>query len=323
MGIRSAVGIKGVKKGGEVGVIQSLLNARYADTPAFQVAVDKVIPANERAGTKLLREDNDCGERTTKAIVAFQKAVVKMANPDGTVEPNGTTWKALNGNTVQPRPMVNQNVNGYLPLSQLDYADALGNQEDISISSQGCALTVLTMAATAIGKRTEKWPTELQPKDLTPPKANKILKESGAFSQNSQSIAMSKGADALGMGYVEYGRSKDLTDSDVVNFNNHLAKGLPIAAHVDYNVSPAGDHWVLVTQKNVDGTYVAIDPSGGKKFFMKARVDPGENKRVEKLHGSKGKLFGYKGGQGTAGPLTQSHEQQYIMVRFGLLSPKY
>lgn len=67
-------------------------------------------------GIKKLAVDGDVGKievsKTIEAIKAFQAKVVKMIIPDGRVDPNGKTLKALNENARKPRPAnVNQFVN--------------------------------------------------------------------------------------------------------------------------------------------------------------------------------------------------------------------
>lgn len=327
MGIKMAVGVNGVKKGGDVGTIQNLLNTRYSDTPAFKTAADKVIPADERASpTTLLKQDNDCGSKTTKAILAFQQAVVKMPNPDGTVEPNRRTWKLLNGNLERPIAITNRNVNGeYVPMNQGAYKNVkLGDQNNdkISIGSKGCMLTCYTMAATVIGRETEHWqPCGLQPKNLTPALVNRIFLNAGAYSGAEMYPEIA--AEALGMKLKkECGRPNPLTAGDMGKFEEHLVKRHPVVAWVDYNGSAAGDHFVLVIGKNVDGTYKVLDPNGGGEFAMS--VDPKGNARYNELKKDKkyGKLFGSK--QETACTRernTNKNQQDYIMIWFGLLSP--
>jgi hypothetical protein len=65
---------------------------RHADV----VAVQRLL--NLHAGhlhMPLLKEDGVCGARTIGAIKEFQKRVVKLARPDGRVDPGGRTLAAL------------------------------------------------------------------------------------------------------------------------------------------------------------------------------------------------------------------------------------
>jgi hypothetical protein len=42
-------------------------------------------------------EDGNCDDGTKRAIVAFQKDVVRIASPDGRIDPNGRTFRILTG----------------------------------------------------------------------------------------------------------------------------------------------------------------------------------------------------------------------------------
>jgi hypothetical protein len=82
--IRSSVGKGGVNNNADVRAVQGLLNANIRAIAPL-VALD---------------EDGDCGTLTIGAIVAFQTFVVRMARPDGRVDPGGTTLRRLNGETA-------------------------------------------------------------------------------------------------------------------------------------------------------------------------------------------------------------------------------
>src|SRR6516164_11406037 len=74
--ISSSVGQGGVNKPEDVLIVQKLLNKH------------RLVK---------LAEDKKCGPSTIQAILAFQKSF--LSNPDGRVDPGGTTWKRLT-NTV-------------------------------------------------------------------------------------------------------------------------------------------------------------------------------------------------------------------------------
>lgn len=67
------------------------------------VTVQKLINENIDAIAPIARldEDGGCGTFTIGAIEAFQRLVVKLAKPDGRVDPGGNTLRVLNGE--QPR----------------------------------------------------------------------------------------------------------------------------------------------------------------------------------------------------------------------------
>jgi peptidoglycan hydrolase-like protein with peptidoglycan-binding domain len=76
--ITKSVGIGGANEPDDVTEVQRLLN---------QYATRLQIP--------LLAVDGECGHKTKEAIKAFQDDVVGMEAPDGRVDPDGRTWRAL------------------------------------------------------------------------------------------------------------------------------------------------------------------------------------------------------------------------------------
>jgi hypothetical protein len=72
----------------DVKQVQQLL-AKFADLPD--------------AKALNIKADSKCGKGTEKAIALFQKLVVGL-RPDGLVEPDGKTRKALNGSAPKPKP---------------------------------------------------------------------------------------------------------------------------------------------------------------------------------------------------------------------------
>lgn len=82
--IRSSVGRGGVNRSTDVVVVQQLLNAN----------IRSIAPIAR------LDEDGLCGRLTIAAIEAFQRVVVRMARPDGRVDPGGNTLRRLNGETA-------------------------------------------------------------------------------------------------------------------------------------------------------------------------------------------------------------------------------
>lgn len=79
-------GTSGANTSEDVRMIQQLLNKH----------IGKMKPLSP------LVEDGKIGPRTIRAIEEFQRRVVGMALPDGRVDPNGVTLKALGGNLSVP-----------------------------------------------------------------------------------------------------------------------------------------------------------------------------------------------------------------------------
>lgn len=86
--LSGSVGKKGDNAAADVKQVQQLL-VKFAGLPD--------------AGDLDIKVDGKCGKGTEEAIALFQKVVVGI-RPDGLVEPDGKTWKALCGNVPNPKP---------------------------------------------------------------------------------------------------------------------------------------------------------------------------------------------------------------------------
>lgn len=86
--ISSSVGQGGVNIPKDVAAVQTQLN-----------------PFASKMGLDALKPDGRCGPKTIDAIRKFQALFLKMAMPDGHVDPNGKTWVALAGKWVTPAPV--------------------------------------------------------------------------------------------------------------------------------------------------------------------------------------------------------------------------
>lgn len=314
--ITTSVGLKGLNSSAaDITIVQKLLNQHRDRNPAFKLAIGN--PAGSPLGI-----DGKCGKFTIEAITSFQKIIAKFSKPDGLIEPGKATWKKLNGNIPSSLHIVKRKaVNGYSAMNQLDYKKTrTGHSAKYNLSATGCAVTTLAMAATAIGSTTEHWPPDLTPRNLTPPQANNIFIKAKQFTGGD--LIMRGGASALGMSYTEYGRSSNLSQADLTKLNNHLSKGYPAAAHVDYKKSASGDHWILITKRNCDGSYSAIDPLFGGEISLLTTSDSNARYTKERAAKKTGVLFGGKETHNPkAGPKTKKGQQNYIVVRFALLSP--
>jgi hypothetical protein len=313
--IKHSVGRNGLNRAPDVAVIQQLLNGVIAREEKLR-----------SAGIAQLDITKTCDASTIGAIEKFQEIVLHWSGRavDGTVEPNKGTWKALNGNIAStpkikrlatPRPMW---VGSYAAFRQGDFKEKLGESSKATIARYGCALCSLTMAATYIGSPTKFWPEGLAPRDLSPLGSNEIFRKAGAFS--GYQLIMKKAAESLGMEYDEY--TGCLTPDDISLIDEHMRRGYPVAANVDYKNKPdekksKGDHWVLVITRHSDGTFNAIDPATGLEMLL-TRGDRMTvyNLRYQQIKDEGGGvLFGWVGSGG-------SHSQEkYVVVRFALLAP--
>ena len=153
---------------------------------------------------------------------------------------------------------------GYTALSQLDYPkEKLGNGNK-TIATHGCFLTSMTMASTG-----------LTGQKLTPATSNVIVRNGDGFSGGG--LEPPRAARALGMRLVERPVMNDRNAAAVRGkLDAWLASGKPAIAGVDLgdgrSTGTAGsdaDHFILIVDKNKDGSYAALDPLGGRKITLK------------------------------------------------------
>ncbi|MEJ6401467.1 hypothetical protein V8J85_01110 [Yoonia sp. 2307UL14-13] len=215
----------------------------------------------------------------------------------------------------------NKTADDPVAFKQRDYATTNLGKGTKTISQWGCTLCSLTMAATAIGSRTKHWPAGLQPADLTPIKANEILKKGGAFQTGSSAMAVAAGARALGMKAVEYGHGNTALptpDDGYAQIIGHLYGGGLVAVWVDYKdkkyttdyKKALGDHWLLLTSVTGD-SIKALDPARKAKSITFGSCPPDGRTRTH--NDEKAVLFG------TSGDAAQLN---YAVTRYILLSRK-
>lgn len=142
-----------------------------------------------------------------------------------------------------------------------------------TIHAYGCAMVSLTMAATYLGSRTKYWPAGQQPEKLKPLVVNSILKSAGTFAKGSYSLWIEGGAKALGMIGQDSGIGKKLAQEAVQSIDKCLMAGGLVVVHVDYKKNWKGDHWILITQKNSCGEYLALDPAYGRLLNLYSTPD--------------------------------------------------
>lgn len=152
----------------------------------------------------------------------------------------------------------------YQSLSQLDYPkERLGNGNK-TIASHGCFLTSMAIASTGLtGKRTD------------PSTANRVVRAAGGFSGGA--LEAPDAARALGMKLVD---RRAMTNGNAAamrtKLDGWLASGKPAIAGVDLHEGRStgtggsdADHFIVIVDKNKDGSYVALDPLGGNRITLK------------------------------------------------------
>jgi hypothetical protein len=77
------------------------------NSPQDVRTVQSLLNKNRPAPLRPIVEDGQVGNETIAAIEEFQRRVAKLGNPDGRVDPNGATWRALTGaaDAVAGRPV--------------------------------------------------------------------------------------------------------------------------------------------------------------------------------------------------------------------------
>lgn len=124
----------------------------------------------------------------------------------------------------------------------------------------GCLVTCFAMAV-----------ERLLGKEMTPEVVNARCKVAGAFTNSM--LAPREAAKALGLVLVERERDVPWTDPDLVRITNEaLAAGGLAIVHVDSDNDTVGQHFVLVVEKLVDGTYLALDPAPGAEVKLSSQL---------------------------------------------------
>jgi hypothetical protein len=100
--IAESVGDGGANKEADVKIVQSLL------------IKNGMLPALNSRGKS--NSDGDCGPATKAAILRFQNEKTALSKPDGKIDPGGTTWKILTGQspavTIKRNPAPATNTGG-------------------------------------------------------------------------------------------------------------------------------------------------------------------------------------------------------------------
>jgi peptidoglycan hydrolase-like protein with peptidoglycan-binding domain len=220
-----------------------------------------------------LKLDGDFGPRTEAALKQFQVAhnlpvtgVVDDATRAAIDEGMRTGTSALpaprapaavvpkhqldaNG-TVDGVPVMDQNK---LPRTQL------GESKDATMSGQGCVLTAFAMVA-----------SKLKGEVQDPVALNDAFREQGAFERGSGRLKVGDAAQSLGL----KADSVKIHDPGALSaLDASLRSGEPVMVRVDYKGDADGDHTIVLTRRNPDGSYSGIDPAGGGSVTMRADVN--------------------------------------------------
>jgi hypothetical protein len=152
----------------------------------------------------------------------------------------------------------------YQSLSQLDYPQTRLGNGNKTIATHGCFLTSMTMAATGLTGRT-----------LDPAQANTLVRNGKGFAGGGLEAPLA--AKALGMKLVERSAVSDGNAAALRGkLDGWLASGRPVVAGVDLHDGRStgtrgsdADHFILLVDKNADGSYTALDPLGGRQLTLR------------------------------------------------------
>ena len=183
------------------------------------------------------------------------------------------------------------------------------------------------MAASVLGSNTQHWPENLTPSKITPKEANGIILKGGGFINGEMKTV--KSAESLGMEAIDTGKGKRLLKpkQHLQTIDAHLHSGGLVCAHVHYRrvdknnkkkdgYDWAGDHWVLITSKNVEGEYHYIDPGDGRRSIFS--ISQGISNPIFSNKADNVILYGKKKLKSER-TQTSSNRENYEVVRYILL----
>ena len=216
-----------------------------------------------------LKTDGEFGPRTEAALQQFQLAhnlpVTGVVDDDtrAAIDHGMTTGLSALPERAQPargglstgQPRLKDSVAGVPILDQSKLPRLqLGESKTATLSGQGCVLTSFAMVA-----------SKLKGEVQDPVALNDTLREYGAFVDGTGMLNVGNAARVLGLEahHVDIHQPGALPGLDQA-----LRNGEPVMVRVDYKDGPAGDHTIVLTHKNPDGSYGGVDPAGGRAVTM-------------------------------------------------------
>jgi peptidoglycan hydrolase-like protein with peptidoglycan-binding domain len=242
------VGAKFGDRGPGIGELQYQLGAAGVDPPPQQTA--KFTEATRLA---LMSFQESHALPPTGIVDAATLSALEVATPIGPPDrgqPSGTGQ----GELMHPK------LDGYPVYDQNDNKGRLG-LGTAYLSEKGCIVTSLAMAVSKTGGET-----------ISPEEMNQRLIAGGAFAPGQGALQWNKGAEVAG---VDIRKVPMDEPGAVETLKTALRAGNPVMMRVDYNGDGMGDHTVLLTGINPDGSFRGVDPAG--KIAVNMKADTNEN----------------------------------------------
>jgi hypothetical protein len=232
-----------------------------SQNPELKGEVDRLMGAARGIGTalginldKLMLPDDMLEDG---AVQALQEGRVdgkchKKPNEAQVQNALSRDWQPVTGNPTGQT--------GVRPLSQLDSNATLGNGPR-TIRQSGCLLTSMAMVSNSVNGTS-----------IGLEQANSRVKSGNGFSGSNMNVGPA--ANALGMRL----NSRASFTGNTNAMDRALEQGKPVVVGVDYKAGSSSamgrtDHFLVVTGRNANGSYSAVDSAGGRELTFNRQAN--------------------------------------------------
>lgn len=240
MKLLKSVGDEGINLNLDVRLVQWLLQKNMRDLIPFRPPI----------------LNGKCDDHCIELIRQFQSRVLKMRSPDGLVEVNGPTFKALmrRSATSPKRAIVIKRGGQVVPFFKQFDEDwsfrKLGTNK--TIGRAGCAISSIAMILKYFGR------------DMDPGKLDQYLDENNGYEGDNVIWATAfKAGWETGLPTIKLTQYKFINKDQFEKIlDDRIEKNWPTLAHIDYGADNnlGGDHWVVIVGKSPNGHFIINDP---------------------------------------------------------------